>query len=199
MNFYQSLRLKYICTKLKIKLEMEEITLKFKLTAFAGLLSSFGLIYLYVKEFPVFSNTIGVKSLIIGSFIVAAICATLLLFLLRKKLNPWQEHWMQIVFLVFPMLFFSPLIGSWLNRSSGQNKGESFEFVSESPYIAEAYGVIKNQKLKPAGYMLIAKQQGKTYQFRYKSQAYYPLSKPGDDIVVPIKTGLFGVKMVDLR
>jgi hypothetical protein len=178
---------------------MEEITLKFKLTAFAGLLAAFGLIVLYVKEFPVFSNTIGVKNVVIASFLVAVAISALLLFLLRNAWKPWREYWMQIVFLVFPILFFSPLLGSWINRISGVASNEAFQFVSESPYIAEAYGVLKNQKLRPAGYMLIAIQDGKTYKFKYKSQSYYPLSKSGDKILLPVKKGILGVKVVDLK
>jgi hypothetical protein len=178
---------------------MEEITVKFKLTAFAALLAIFGLIVLYVKEFPVFSNTIGVKALVLKSFLTGVAIAAFLLFLLRNRWKPLQEYWMGIVFLVFPILFFSPLFGSWLNRSNGTLNNETFQFVAESPYIAEAYGVLKNQKLRPAGYQLTAIQEGKTYKFKYKTQPYFPLSKSGDKIQIPIKTGLLGTKVVDLK
>jgi hypothetical protein len=178
---------------------MEEVTLKIKLLSFGWLLSAIGLVYLYIQEFNVFSNTIGVKNLLLGSLLTAAALAALLLLAFRKQLHPWQDHWTPIVILVFPMLFFAPLFGSWINRSGGSKQAETFIFVSEGAYLREPYGVLKNQKIRPAGYMLIAKQNDKTYQFKYKSQPFYPLSKAGDEIVVPVKVGLFGVKVVNLE
>jgi hypothetical protein len=53
--------------------------------------------------------------------------------------------------------------------------------------------------VKPSGWNLLVKDSGKLLRLKYKKQAYFPLSKPGDVILLPITKGLFGIEVVELK
>lgn len=175
------------------------LSLRFRLAALGAVVVLIALVWLYVREFPVLSNTIGVARLALTSVAAAALLCAALLFGLRRRLSPWQAHWPEIVYLVFPLLFFAPLFGSLINRAGGAVGHQSFEFVAETPYLAAGYGILKGEMLKkPTGYLLTVKERGKRYQFKYKTQAYYPITKPGEAVLLPVRKGLLGFRVVTL-
>ncbi|HRI59140.1 MAG TPA: hypothetical protein PK228_05445, partial [Saprospiraceae bacterium] len=81
----------------------------------------------------------------------------------------------------------------------GTTGNQSFEFVSETPYLASNYGVLKGEKLQPTGYYLMVKENGREIRFKYKLQSYYPLTKPGEKILLPVRKGLFGCRVILLQ
>lgn len=170
-----------------------------RMLAVLAVLLFFGLIWLYVLEFAVFFNTIGVSRLVGVSLLAGLIAAALLLYLLRRRLMPWERHLPEVFSIVLFLPLFAPLLGSLLNRTMGKTENQSFEFVSEGPYIASNYGILKGEKLRPTGYALIVKENGRELKFKYKSQPYYPLTKPGETILLPVRTGLFGFRVVQLK
>jgi hypothetical protein len=159
----------------------------------------FALIWVYVKEFPILTNTIGVKWLLGGALTAGLLIASLVVALSFKKLSPPGRHIPELLFIGSVSLIFSPLFASLLNRYPGTDELRSFEFVSETPFLASQYGVLKGEKLKPSGYRLKVRYQGRELSFRYKSQAYFPLTKPGEEILVPVRKGIFGFCVVTLR
>lgn len=159
----------------------------------------FALIWVYVKEFPFLSNTIGVKWLLAGAFTAGLVTAILIIALSFKKLSPPGRHIPELLFIGSVSLIFSPLFASLLNRYPGTDELRSLEFVSETPFLASQYGVLKGEKLKPTGYRLKVRHQGREISFRYKSQAYFPLTKPGEEILVPVRKGIFGFDVVMLK
>lgn len=167
--------------------------------AFLAVLVFFCLIWLYVLEFAVLFNTIGAKSLVLGSMLVAALLAAGALWLGRERFTPWDRHVPEVLFVLIFSVLFAPLFGSLLNRALGKNENQSFEFVSETPYLASNYGVLKGEKLQPTGYYLTVKERGKELRFRYETQSYYPLTNPGETILLPVRTGLFGYRVVLLK
>lgn len=177
----------------------ENIDWKFRLAAFGFMLFLFGLVVLEVREFPVFSNTVGVGQLVLRSVFTAALLAAILVFLMRQRLKPWKNHWTEIVFLVFPMLFFSPMFGSWLNRASGQVENQPFEFLSERAFFSSGYGLLKGEKVKPSGYLLTVREGDKLLTFKYKQQEYFPITKPGEIVLLPVRVGLLGWRTVTLK
>ncbi|MFM8490221.1 MAG: hypothetical protein ACKOCH_28085, partial [Bacteroidota bacterium] len=66
-------------------------------------------------------------------------------------------------------------------------------------FLASPYGVLKGEKPKPTGYRLKVRYQGRELSFRYKSQAYFPLTKPGEEILVPVRKGVLGFYVVLLK
>ena len=67
------------------------------------------------------------------------------------------------------------------------------------PYFASGYGVLKDEKIQPTGYYLLVRQNGQMHRFKYKKQAYYPLTKPGEVIMLPVQRGIFGPRVVLLK
>lgn len=170
-----------------------------RLLALLAVLVFFGLIWLYVREFAVLSNTIGAKNLVLGSVLVAALLAAAALWRWRERFKPWERHIPEVLFVLIFSVLFAPLFGSVLNRTLGKTGHQSFEFVSETPYIASNYGILKGEKLKPTGYYLTVKERGRALRFRYKTQSYYPLTKPGETVLLPVRRGLFGYRVVLLK
>lgn len=159
----------------------------------------FALIRVYVKEFPFLTNTIEVKWLLAGALTAGLLIAILVTALSFKKLSPLGRHIPELLFITSVSLIFSPLFASLLNRYPGTDELLSFEYVSETPFLTAQYGVLKGEKLKPSGYRLKVRYQDRELSFRYKSQAYFPLTKPGEEILVPVRKGVLGFYVVMLR
>lgn len=178
---------------------MQLTDIRFKLLAWLAILVFAGLMWLYVREFAVLSNTIGAKWLVIGSMLVAGLAAGGALWHWRERFTPWERHLPEVLIILVFSVLFSPLFGSLLNRTVGKNDFQPFEFVSEMPYLASNYGILKGEKLQATGWFLTVKENGRTQWFKYKTQPYYPLTKPGETILLPVRTGLFGCRTVLLK
>lgn len=170
-----------------------------RLYALAGVLVFLGLMWLYTREFAYFSNTIGIKTLLWGSFAVGLALSGGALYLKRDRFSPVSRHYPELIFIMVMSALFAPLFGSLLNRTLGTKTFSEFKFISETAYIATGYGLIKDEAIKPTGWVLTVNDNNTVRQFRYKKQAYYPISQPGDIISLPVTRGLFGVKVIDLH
>lgn len=173
---------------------------RFYIPALGSVLLFFGLVYLYTREFSILSNTIGAIWLIIGSMMVMALLGAGLIWRFRERFTPWSRHVTEIALLLLFSMLFAPLFGSLLNRTLGKSENQSFTFIAETPYIASGYGFMKNTSLKPTGYFLeVSDRSGQRLRLRYKKQAYYPITRRGDPILLPVRRGLFGVRVVELH
>jgi len=157
------------------------------------------LMLLYVLEFSVFSRMLEVKGLVLISMLVGAVLAAVGVWLNRARFMPWGEYFPSAVFILIFALLFAPLFGSLLNRGFGKDETASFEFVSETAYFASGYGILKGEKLSPTGWRLQVREGSVERRIKYKSQAYFPLTKPGEMIYLPIRSGIFGARIVKLR
>lgn len=166
-------------------------------TLAVGLLSI--LVWLYVREFDTLSRTLEVKGLVIGSMLVVGILTCAALWRWRDRFIPWNRHFPEVVLILVFSILFAPLLGSLLNRGLGQDASQSFEFVSETAYYASGYGILKGEKLKPSGWRLTVREGRQEHRLKYKNQAYYPLTKTGEKVLLPIRHGIFGVRVVQLK
>ena len=152
-----------------------------------------------MREFPVFSNTLEVKRLVLISMLAAVVLAAAAVWLNRSRFMPWEEHFPTAVMILIFCLVFAPLFGSLLNRGLGHTENQTFDFVSETAYFAFGYGVLKGEKLKPRGWKLLLREGEQEWRLSYKGQAYFPLTKPGEQINLSIKRGFLGVRVVSLK
>jgi hypothetical protein len=172
-----------------------------RLFAFGFVVFFFALIVAYVREFRVLNNTIGAKGLVLGSILIVLALSLLALWRWRNRFTPVVNHLPEILFIALIPTLFAPLFGSWANRLGTDRAFESFHFVSETPYIASGYGVIQGEKLQPTGYYLRVKdiKNGEMQRFRYRKQAYYPMTKVGDTILLPVRKGWLGHTIVEME
>jgi hypothetical protein len=170
-----------------------------RLTALGFTLLFLGLIWLYVREFPLLSNTFQVKRLVVSAMFFGAVGAAGLLYVGRERFTPLRRHLPELASVLTAAVLFSPLLFSLLNRGLGKTEYQSFEFVSETPYLASAYGIIKGDKIKPSGYYLFVRENGRTHRLQYKKQAYYPITRPGEQVLLPVRKGLLGFRVAMLR
>ncbi len=174
--------------------------LRFYIPALASVLLFFGLMYVYTREFAILSNTIGALWLIIGSMLVMGLLGAGLIWWFRERFMPWSRHVTEIALVLVFSILFAPLFGSLLNRGLGKSEFQSFTFLAETPYFASGYGFMKNTSIQPTGYFLqVQDRSGQRLRLRYKKQAYYPITKPGDPILLPVRRGLFGIRVVALQ
>ena len=158
----------------------------------------FGLIWLYVREFAVLGNTMYIRVLLIIACVSGLLSAGTAIFLFRKRFSPWKRHLPEMLSIAAVCVLFMPPAFSWINRSAGALSHEPFEFVAESPYLTTQYGIIKGEKVKPSGYRLYVLKEDRLYTFQYKNQAYFPLTKPGETVLLPVRHGLLGFPVVQL-
>ena len=170
----------------------------FALAAFAVLFFSI-LVWLYVREFSVLSNTLEARALIAGSMLVVGVVVGAILWRIRARFVPYENHLAELAMPVVFSLLFAPLFGSLLNRIMGKNEMQSFVFVSETAFYASGYGILKGEKISPSGWKLTIRDGKKEHRLQYKSQAYYPNTKPGESVLLPIRRGIFGVRVVEIR
>ena len=148
------------------------LNLQTKIIAWLSVLALFGLIALYAREYPVFSNTIAVRWLVGLAFGLGALAGGAVLYGFRNRFTPWEKHVPETLLILAFSILFAPLFVSLLNRAGGTVEYQSFEFVSELPYIASNFGLLKGEKIKPAGYSLRIRDGQQMHRFLYKSQAY---------------------------
>lgn len=153
-------------------------------------------IWRYVLEFDVLSNTLEMKKLLLISMGVMLVVVVGGIAAFRARFVPLEERFPEILMLLFFGLVFAPLFGSVLNRGLGKNTQQTFELVSEMPYFSQGYGIIKGDTLKPAGWRLRLREGATIHKLRYKDQAHFPNLKPGEPIVLPIRDGILGVRVV---
>ncbi len=177
---------------------METLPWRVRLGAMLAVAVLFGLIWLYTREYPVFTNTLQTGRLVVGAFAVGALLAGALLFALRRRLTPWANHVPEVLLIVVFVPLFAPLFASRINRAGGSVKHQPFEFVAEVPYVASAYGWLRFRPVEVTGYRLTAKREGRTHRFQYKNQRYFPLSQPGDTILLPVRRGVLGIEVMEL-
>lgn len=178
---------------------MNVVSLRFKLLAWLAILIFVALMWLYVREFAVLFNTIGARWLVAGSMLAGALAAGVALWRWRERFTPWEKHLPEVLLIPVFSVLFAPLFGSSLNRSLGKTEFQSFEFVSEVPYFASKYGILKGEKIQPTGWFLTVREGEHFYKFKYKTQPYYPLTKPGEKILLPVRRGLLGCRVVLLK
>ena len=139
--------------------------------------------------------------LVIGALLFGAIVGASILYAFRTRIQPFERHLPEIGSTLAFCIVFMPLFASLLNRASNSVEYQSFSFVSEQPYVSSNYGVLKGEKIKPSGYRLIVKDRntGQQHLFQYKTQAYYPLTKLGEPVLLPMRKGLLGCDILTLK
>lgn len=167
-----------------------------KLYAILSVVALFLLAFLYARELNHLFNAIGAAPLVVGSMVFMLAAAITGLWLGRDRFTPWKRHVPELLLILVFSVLFAPLFGSLLNRAFSLKEYQSFEFVSEQPYFASGYGFLKGEKIEPTGYILTVKERGRTHRFKYKKQPYYPLTKPGETVMLPVRRGIFGVNVV---
>jgi len=178
---------------------MQPLRLSIRLLALAAVLLFFALVWLYTREFKIFTNTIGAGRLVAGAMFIGALAAAAVLYTLRKRLTPWESHLPETFTIAVFSVLFMPLFVSLLNRAGGVREYQKFVFVSEMPYLSSGYGLLKGEKIKPSGYRLTVQEGERVYRFQYKKQEYFPLTKPGGIIELPVWKGLLGVRVVKME
>ena len=157
------------------------------------------LMWLYMREFSVFSKTLEIKRLVLISLLGGTLLAVGIVWLWRSRFMPWEEHFPTAVMILIFSLVFSPLFGSLLNRGLGHEETQSFGFIAETAYYSTGYGVLKGEKLKPTGWKLLLLEGNQEWRLSYKGPACFPLTKPGEQIILPVKQGFLGVRVVSLK
>ncbi|MBL7828134.1 MAG: hypothetical protein JNJ57_16000 [Saprospiraceae bacterium] len=137
--------------------------------------------------------------LLVGAGFAGLILAFVLLFGFRQRFSPVSQHLPEVMFILVVSMLFMPLFASLLNRHFGEKGFDSFVFVAEKPFVASGYGILKGEKVKTSGYRLTVQEHERYLMFKYKSQSFFPNTKPGESVLLPVSKGLFGIRVVTLK
>lgn len=151
------------------------------------------MIVLYVFEFPYFSNTFGVQKLVFISLIIGAIIGIVIGYLLRKDAEDLTERIQYYVFFIILSMIFMPLLASLSNRlfSFQKETTEQVRFVEITPFYADRFGILKNEKVKPNAYHTFFYRENDLCYIRTKSNVYTS-AQPGESISIQTREGFWG-------
>jgi len=152
----------------------------------------------YIYEVNIWQNTLHPLYLVISATLLCLLLGGFLVWKLRPRLTPVHKHLPELFALLFLLVVLCPLFVSLLNRSLGTETYQSFEFIAEKPHIFTQVGRAIRGKPVKEGFELTVRDGRQIRTFRYKKQAYFPLTKPGEPIMVPITRGLLGSNIVNL-
>lgn len=170
----------------RIKLSFREYK-----NAFLILFLMLFLIFLYVIEFPYFSNTFQIESLIVRSLLFFLPIGIGLGYLFSKKAKDATDKLQVYVFFIIFSLILAPLFGSLSNRlfSFSDPKKMEFELEQQSTYMASRFGKLEDQEND--GYYIMFYKDQKLERIKTKNLIFLEAEK-GDRISIPIKKGFWG-------
>ncbi len=165
-----------------------------KILAAVGTIWLVGSVAGYVFERDHFQNTLEVGRLVFWAVLVGILAAVVLIFLLKKRLRTWPEK-MAVGFLI---VLITPLKAEFLNRWGAEKGGhESFIFQREEARFA-GLGLQKGEVVRPNQFILRLEKGGKNFAFKHRKHTLFPLTKTGEEVLLPFKKGRFGFKIIDL-
>jgi hypothetical protein len=167
--------------------------------AIVGVLVFVALIALYVLELRYFFNSVEISRLLFASELGMAALLGGLFWRFRDRWTPIQRHLPGLALIAITALIFAPLLGSWLNRLPARSEYQTFQFVAERAWFKSGYGLLKDESIQPNEYHLWVMEDANMRQFKYKQQPYFPMTQPGQDIQLPMRKGLLGVRVMELR
>jgi hypothetical protein len=178
----------------------QELSVKARIGTIAAVAALFVSIGLYVREFPVFYNTINVQYLLTGAAISGLVIAGAILYFFRARFTPFGRHVPEVLLVGVTLVLFAPLFASLLNRGLGRMENQSFEFMDETPFSTTGgFGLWRTNQIKRSGFSLEVRENGNLLRFRYKKQRYFPITRPGEFVLLPVCQGLFGIRVVRLE
>ncbi|MEL7020606.1 MAG: hypothetical protein AAGK47_03285 [Bacteroidota bacterium] len=155
------------------------------------------LIVLYVLEFPHFSNTFDMKSLVLWSLLLGAIVGMGIGYGFRKEAADLTERVQLYLFLMVLTMIYAPLVGSLTNRllSFDTASAEAVEFVETVPFYADRFGILKGEQIRPNAYHTFFYRQGRLSYVR-SSTPLFPDAKMGATVEIKTRQGFWGYDCV---
>ena len=168
----------------------EKLTTTQYVQGILGTLFVLGCIVLYGFEFKHFSNTFGVKKLVLWSLAIGAIAGGILAYFVTKSYDDLLEKFQVYVFFVILTALLSPLVGSLSNRwlSFAEKEKIEVELVSQSTYTKSRFG---NVKTKKDGYFIFFVKGNKIERVKTK-ELFFPNVQAGDAISIFTRKGFWG-------
>jgi len=158
-----------------------------------GTILIIGLIVGYTFEIPHFSNTFGIKSLILSAlglgFVIGLLCGWKYT---QDNKNSLEKFQITVAFIFLGMVVM-PLFASWINRvlASNEVKVEPLEFVSQQPFSQSRFGAGVGN-LKVDGYYLFFVRNKNIERVRTKGILVSEDVAKGAVIGIPIRRGSLG-------
>lgn len=165
--------------------------------ALAGTFLFFLFIWLYVKEFDHFNQTIQAKRLVVPALLIGGGSGLLLGLYLQRSYQDEIVRLRIVMACLFALLILFPLLTSLSNRllSWHEVRYQEVEFVQERAYFSSRFGAIKGDSQMPTGFYLFFYYEGKLRRVSME-QSHFETVEDGDRILIPIKKGLWGVEFI---
>jgi len=162
-----------------------------------GALLVFGLIYLYVLEFPFFQNTLNIGRLVLFSLLTGGILGGFLGFQFGKKSKELLERTQIFVASLILTTLIMPLLLSICNRKLNTKppRVEKLEFLRQETFAGSRFGNLAELKEKPDGFRIYLLRNGEVLRLQ-KKEAPFTGKNKGEKINLPISRGTLGIEYV---
>ena len=167
--------------------------------AIAGLVVVIGLIVLTVFEFPHFSNTLHVKSLVIISLLIGALIGAFLGWRFSRSVFDLLDKVKIILIMTVFCMIFMPTLASLSNRLF-TNKPiieQPAQLVKLEEYRSDRFGHYLGQDPEPTGYFTTVVLGNELFRIRSKKNIFAGAQR-GDTLLVPIRKGLWGYSFIEI-
>ncbi|MEM6963762.1 MAG: hypothetical protein AAF573_03285 [Bacteroidota bacterium] len=170
----------------------EKLSTKEYVVGIVAILLVFGGIVLYVIEFRHFSNTFGVKSLILWALLLGAIIGIGLGYYFSKEISDSLERLKIYIFCTVLTTLLMPLLGGLSNRYFSLEKPKTInvELFDQKVFGQSRFGNVEGQIQKDGYYLFIVKDQ-KIERLKTKDLVFLDAQK-GDTIAIQVKKGFWG-------
>ncbi len=157
----------------------------------------FAFIIIYVNEFNYFNLTINAKKLVVPAVIVGLSTGIGVGWYFQRGQRDPVVRLQIVMACMFAGLIVAPLLASLSNRllSWRQTQYREVEFVKEQPFYSSRFGALKGESQMPTGYYLFFYYKNKLRRISLE-QSYFETTEEGERILVPIKTGLWGIDVI---
>ncbi len=162
-----------------------------------GVLLVFGVIYLYVLEFPFFQNTLNISRLLLSSLLTGAILGSILGFQFGKKSSELLERTQIFIAGLLLTTLIMPLLISVYNRkfTSQPPQIERLEFLRQETFAGSRFGNLAELKEKPDGFRIYLLRNGEVLRLQ-KKEAPFQGKKQGEKVDIPVYRGPLGIEYI---
>ncbi len=155
-------------------------------------------VFLFANELPMFHYVLDGLGFFYFLTFLSLIVGLLTAYIISRNASGVDKL---RAYLIFGLLSFIPVFGagSWLNRNFGHDLSKQGSIVSYEPRITSAYGVIKGEKGNANRFRVTFKLDDRLYEKVFDKDLGFYFDEYPQNVVLPLKKGLLGFEVFDIK
>ena len=168
--------------------------------SFVAVVGLFAVIYGYTQNVDYFTNTFNIKPLFFRALTVGAVIGFFISRFYNKKGVDGIEKFQISAICMLACMGIFPLLAVWSNHflSDKTVTNEPVIFKSEMPIRGSRIGIIKGKMPEIEGFYTYFTQESVENRIRSKQSLFHNIAV-GTPVELPMRTGFWGYKFVEIR